>query len=72
MSKLNLAEQFEAERRPAQQTFEQWLSALDDDDRAALEVARFDPELSNAALVRVLRAVGAPASKDRIAIWRRG
>lgn len=72
MSKLNLASQIEAERRPAQQTFEQWLTTLDAEDRAALEQARRDPELSHAALVRVLRGVGAPASKDRIATWRRG
>lgn len=70
MSKL--ATLLQQERRPANQTFDQWLETLDPDDRAALEAARVDPQLSNAAIVRAVVAVGGVANKDRIAAWRRG
>lgn len=72
MSKLNLAAQLEAERRPQLRTFDQWLSELDAEDRAALEAARTDPEISNAALSRVIVATGGTGDKNRIAVWRRG
>lgn len=66
-----LANLLKAERRPANQTFEAWLNTLDADDRAALEAARIDPQLSNAAIVRAVNAVGGTANKDRISAWRR-
>lgn len=69
---LNLAEQFQAEKRPKQTTIEQWASTLDPDDREALENARTDADLSDSAIRRVLREAGKAVGKDTVVKWRRG
>ena len=67
------ADLLNAERKPRPLPLEEWLAALDADDRKALESARVNRvDFSNAALARVMTAMGRPTGKDTIAEWRNG
>jgi hypothetical protein len=72
VSKLNLSDQLAAERKPKPTSLETWIASLDSDDRDALESARFDDDLKDAAIRRVMANSGHPVGKETIAKWRRG
>lgn len=69
---LNLATKLAEARTPKQSTLVQWIDTLDTEDQQALEAARTDEQISNAALIRILHDAGKPVSKDTLGKWRRG
>lgn len=65
-----LKDALQAEKQQPQSKFEQWITTLDDDDRAALMADALGHELPNAALIRACDAAGYKVSKDTVAVWR--
>lgn len=67
-----IAKALKAARKPKKTQLQHWIDGLDDEDRAALESARTDPELSAAAITRVMVDAGYSPAKDTVSKWRRG
>lgn len=68
MSKI--LEALNAEKKPLASSFEQWILTLDPEDQAALEAAALDPQLTNAAIMRVAAGAGYKANKETVSNWR--
>ena len=51
--------------------FENWISGLDDDDRAALVAAAGNQKLSTKRLANIIREEGGKVGDDRLNRWRR-
>lgn len=67
------SELLQAERKLRPLPINEWLATLDDEDRQAIEAARYNTaEYSHAGMSRVFAALGRPTGKDAIAEWRNG
>lgn len=62
----------QAEKQQPQSKFEQWITALDEVDRAALIADGIADDLSNQSLIRACATAGYKVSKETIAEWRFG
>ena len=72
MSTFNLEDKFEQLRKPVKTSLEAWIDTLDSDDRAAVERARKDPQITNADFGRVIATAGISRGKDTVSVWRNG
>lgn len=64
---MNLQQAFEAEAKP---TLEHWIANQKDEDQEAIHNAALNDLITIAALTRVLKAAGAPATKHTAATLR--
>lgn len=67
---MGLADRIAAELKPAPPKFDNWIKALNETDRAALLNACANPAMTNASLIRVIRAEGGSISREGFKEWR--
>jgi hypothetical protein len=67
---VGLADRIAAELTPVKPKFDTWVDNLPEVDRNALLAAAADPTITNASLLRVVRAEGAAVGHEKFTEWR--
>lgn len=67
---MSLAVMFAEVAKAAPTSFEAWIAALDDADRASVMEYAADPVISHNAFLRVVKSAGARSGKDTVTAWR--